>query len=692
MSGNVILLFIVLFPMLAAVGCYLTCRFWQSSMRDGLAILIGGAELLVVLLFAVSSFGENAAYSLSGICSLGLNLMMDDFRRIYAVVIGFMWFMTLLFSKQYFRRDENRARYYLFNLLTLGGTMGVFLSADLYTTFVFFEMISFTSYAWVAHEESAGALKAAATYLAVAVIGGLVALMGLFLLQNTLGTLVIDQLYSAAAVCGDKTRLYVAGGCLLFGFGAKAGIYPLHIWLPKAHPVAPAPASALLSGILTKCGVFGVLAVSCSIFRNDPDWGVLLLILGVITMVFGALLALFSVDLKRTLACSSMSQIGFIVVGIGMMCLLGEANALAARGTMLHMVNHSLFKLVLFMAAGTVYMNLHKLDLNAIRGFGRNKPLLHFVFLMGALGIAGVPLWSGYISKTLLHESIVEYAAIAPSTAITVVEWLFLTAGGLTLGYMAKLYVAIFVEKHPTRQQEFDGMKKYMTRPTAVALVGSAVVLPVLGTFPHQTMDRLAAAGVGFFAGAPLDETVRYFSLTNLRGAAISVLIGAAVYFLVVRRLLMREGAYVDRLTYKYDLEDHVYRPLLLRVLPQILGWVAAVFGDNRLLTPVFQKLLRGGGAEMCALTSPGGAAIEEEIPYDDNRNKLTYKIGALLDKGYTAAHKAPPAHRMSTTLVRLFNALGHGTSKIVRNLSFSLLMVCVGLCLLLVYMLLIRR
>ena len=193
-------------------------------------------------------------------------------------------------------------------------------------------------------------------------------LMGLFLLYDAVGTLRMSKLYDAVSSVWEEQslRIYIAGGCMLFGFGAKAGMFPLHIWLPKAHPVAPAPASALLSGILTKTGVFGVLVVSIEMFRYDPLWGKCILYLGVITMFGGALLAVFSVDLKRTLACSSMSQIGFILVGVGMMELLGTENALAVRGTILHMVNHSMIKLILFMAAGVIYMNLHALNLNEI--------------------------------------------------------------------------------------------------------------------------------------------------------------------------------------------------------------------------------------------------------------------------------------------------------------------------------------
>lgn len=714
MSGNAILLLIILLPVLAAVLCYLRGR---SVGKDTCVLLTAGIELLLVLILSLYTLGETVFFSLGGICGLGLHLMLDDFRRIYALVICFMWFMTALLSRQYFLRDHNRPRYYLFNLLTLGGTLGVFLSADLFTTFIFFEMISMTSYAWVAHEENPGALKAASTYLAVAVIGGLTALMGLFLLQKTLGTLVISELRDAAAAVSNRAVLYVAGGCLLVGFGAKAGLYPLHIWLPKAHPVAPAPSSALLSGILTKCGVFGVVAVSATVFYHNSSWGICLLILGVITMVFGALLGLLSVDLKRTLACSSMSQIGFIVVGISMSCLLGEHNALAAHGAFLHMLNHSLFKLILFMSAGTVYMNVHKLNLNDVRGFGRNKPFLHFVFLMGALGIGGIPMWSGYISKTLLHESIVEFALEHPSFWITAAEWLFLFSGGLTLAYMTKLYVAIFVEKHPTRQAAFDGMKHYATPATRIALGGASILIPILGALPHRTMDVLAERSMDFFSGGHLHGAVHYFSPVNLKGAAISLIIGALVYFLVVRRILMKDGAYVDRLSYRFDLEDRLYRPLLLCWLPKVFGAFAALFGENkiltpfatkvcpkafgafadffgenRLLTPVFSKLLLGGGIELRTMEMDNVVSEKEDIPYYDERRKLSYKLGALWDRHYTAAHHAPPVHRMSTTLVRIIAALRHGASAIVRNLSFSLLMVCLGLCLLLIYMLLIYR
>ena len=486
--------------------------------------------------------------------------------------------MTTLFSMEYFACHGNSGRYCFFSLLTCGATMGVFLSDSLFTLFLFFEIMGLTSFVMVIQEETAAAGRAARTYLAIAVIGGLCALFGIFMIAAGTGNLSMDSLEQFRKATGGTWPLYLAGALLLAGFGAKAGMYPLHVWLPNAHPVAPAPASALLSGILTKTGVFGILMVTVTMFRHDRVWGMVLLAPGAVTMVLGAILAVFSIDLKRTLACSSMSQIGFILTGCSMQCLLGEENGLAVSGTVLHMVNHSMIKLVLFMAAGCIYMNLHKLDLNEIRGYGRNKPFLMLVFAMGAYGICGIPLWNGYVSKTLLHESIVEYMEMlgrqgANVLPFQVLEWAFLMAGGLTAAYMIKLFAAIFLEKAPLGRDGDDRGKKYAGTAACFALGGSALFLPLMGMAPRRIMDWMADISRSFFRGAHVLHQVEYFSEANLRGACISISMGILVYVLLIRRYLMETGEdgtriYVDRWPAWLNLEDRVYRPLVLTVLP----------------------------------------------------------------------------------------------------------------------------
>ncbi|MBO5283407.1 MAG: NADH dehydrogenase [Lachnospiraceae bacterium] len=659
-----------------------------------LAVGTAAAELLIAAALAVLFYRQSQImllhlyetsetvleYTIPGICGFGLHFRMDGFRLIYALVAALMWAMTTLLSGEYFTHHKHVSRFYLFLLWTLGATMGVFLSADLLTTFIFFEIMSFTSYVWVAQEENAPSLRAAETYLAVAVIGGLVMLMGIFLLFHELGTVEIAGLLSAAESCENKKLLYAAGVCLLVGFGAKAGAFPLHIWLPKAHPVAPAPASALLSGILTKTGIYGILILSCNLFYHDGAWGMLILALGVITMLGGALLAVFSVDLKRTLACSSMSQVGFILVGIGMQGLLGEENALAVHGTLLHMVNHSLIKLVLFMAAGVIYMNVHALDLNVIRGYGRKKPLLKGIFLVGALAIGGIPLFGGYVSKTLLHESIVEYGGGGLFTAI---EWIFLFSGGLTVAYMAKLFVAIFVEKNAdaARQAAYEEKKPYMNRASGFALTVSAVILLVWGLVPHVTMDRAARLGQGFMGLQEAGEAVAYYSWRNLSGALISIGIGAVVYLAVVRGLLKKaKSVYVNRWPAWLDLEELLYRPLL-RLLSLLCGILCRILDSVvDLLVVILRKTLYR----------------DSPLPYElPEGNLLTKTMGHVLNGiqwlGNRTWKRRSPTSREYVHLLAMKHAEIREDGFIIRrSLSFGLLLFCVGLGLTLVYILLL--
>lgn len=595
---NWILLVPIFLPMLLACAAVLAGRRSEAA-RDAVACAAGIATFAVcAVLLAAAAGGTEPALTVPGVCGQGLSFKADGFRALYACIAAFMWMMTTVFAREYLGHESHRSRYYFFTLLTCGATVGVFLSNDFFTAFIFFEVMSFTSYVMVVQEESPVALRAGETYIAVAVLGGMVMLMGLFLLDARLGTLDFDALAAAAAALPDRSTLYLPGALILFGFGAKAGMFPLHIWLPKAHPVAPAPASALLSGILTKAGVFGVLVLTGRVFLHDAAWGNVILLLGTVTMVLGAVLAVFSVDLKRTLACSSMSQIGFILVGAGMQGLLGPENALAVWGTGLHMVNHSLLKLVLFLCAGAVYMNCHTLDLNKLRGWGRGKPLLAACFLMGTLGIAGVPLWNGYISKTLLHEAIVEYIELAASTGMAaglyhLVEWLFLFSGGLTAAYMTKLFVAIFIEKPDAPAA---GPKRpYMRRSSALAIAVPAFALPVMGLAPNAVMGRAARLMQSFMNGEAPAHAIAWFSLTNLRGAVISLAIGAAVYFLFLRTVLMRRDAggvkrYADRWPAWLDLEELLYRPVIEKLLPFAGALVCRVL-DN--LTEWTVRLLR---------------------------------------------------------------------------------------------------
>lgn len=648
----------VFFPVLAAVIAY-PLNKKNGKLCDAVVVI---STLAVLVSAGVIAFtgGENTVSILS------MNFQQSGFQCVYALVTAFMWFCAALLSPQYFKGHHNIGRYYFFFLLTLGATMGVFLSADLITTFIFFEIMSFASYMWVVHEQDKEAMAAGKTYLTIAVLGGMVLLMGLFLLYSITGTLVISELYDAVVNAGSSTRLYVAAFCMLFGFGAKAGLFPLHIWLPKAHPVAPAPASALLSGVLTKSGIFGMLIITANIMRGDITWGYTLLILGAITMVLGAVIAVFSTNLKRTLACSSLSQIGFITVGVSMICLLGEENALAANGTVLYMLNHSIVKLALFLCAGAIYAGAHTLDINKLKGYGRNKPEILIPFLFGACSLSGIPGFAGYLSKTLVHEAIVEYAHHG-GAFITAIEWLFLFSGGLTAAYMLKLFVTIFVQKPTENTPVAHGKTSVLS---AVSLALSSVMLLVVGVLPHALAEKISGVMIPFVDGHESHHHVEYFSFVNLKGVLISLCIGITVYLIVICKGLMKnengKKVHYNPLADKFSLENNVYVPLL-KGIGFVLTVILRACSD---ITDIILLVLDKSVFKMA------------KEPAEPHERKYAYAIGSLYGR-LTGKGKDVQAERF----VRASETIDQTTTRLSKNFSFALFMTCLGITIILLFL-----
>ncbi len=631
MSGNVGLMFLILWPVLGGIVGFFMGKKKTSNAEDT-ADIVTLAELVVACYFAYQVLiqGKEITFTFQYFAGLGLSFTLDGFRTLYALLTAAAFCLAQYYSKEYMKGEAHCNRYRMFFQFTLAATMGVFLSNNVYNLFLFFEILSFASFPLVIQEETDEAKQAALSYLTIAIIGGLLILAGMTLVYAMTGSFQYDSVYEMMAEYdGQATILWVGGLLMLLGFGAKASLFPLHTWLPKAHPVAPAPASAILSAILTKTGVVGMIYVVCDLMFPSESFGILVLVLGTITMVLGGILALLSNDIKRTLACSSMSQLGFVTVGLSMCALLGEENALAAGGTVLHMINHTLFKLTLFFLAGIVVKQMHTGDFNSIQGFGKKKPLFHAAYLLSALGISGVPLLNGYVSKTLIHEALVEYGN-------TPCEWLFLISGGLTFAYMLKIYIILFWEKGANEPE-----KLRLPLSTWIPVLLPVVCCLVMGLAPNLVMDKLADAARGFFHGSEVESAMQYFSLTNLKGAAISIGIGLVLYVVVVRCFLRKKSetgvSYRPGLPAWMDLEQMIYRPLLLKVLPcigtfisRILDWFVdgsvlllrrSVYRDNNTEEkPVYGGKICDGLGECMNLFKRGiNVTVRKKNPIETN-------------------------------------------------------------------------
>ncbi|MCY6355215.1 complex I subunit 5 family protein [Clostridium sp. ZS2-4] len=558
MNPKNLLMFILVFPLISSfIGFALGKK--NESYRKIFYIIMTGITFAVVAYLYKYVALETIEISVPHIMGTGLHLKLDVFRYIFVFITTFVWFLVTIYSTQYLISYKNRNRYYLFFMLTLWSTIGIFISENILNLFTFFEIMSLTSYALVIHDEDEYAHEAGDTYIVMAVTGGLILLMGLFLLYNYTQTFEISELQHAVANLGRVK--YLISVLIIIGFGVKAGMFPLHIWLPKAHPAAPAPASAILSGILVKTGIFGIIIVVNIMMAGDVLLSAGILVMGFITMFIGGFLAMFQRNIKRILAYSTMSQVGYILVGIGLIGLLKDHKVIAIYGTLFHIINHAIFKVLLFMGVGVVYMVLHELSINKIGGFGRDKTALKIIFLIGLLAIIGMPGFNGYTGKTLLHSALSEAHHMYGGIWFTIAEVVFTASSSFTVAYLLKIFVAVFVEKS---DHNIEKAKTIITKRALFPIGVLAAVVVYIGLRP-ETVLHLIEKAVEPFGNIHHNVHAHFYSGSHVMSAIFTILLGVAVYFFFVRKFL-RKGTgehwwYENPALNWFNIENHVYKP-----------------------------------------------------------------------------------------------------------------------------------
>jgi len=444
-------------------------------------------------------------------------------------------------------------------MLTLSSTIGIFISENFLNLFTFFEIMSFTSYALIINDEDDYSHDAGNTYIIMAVTGGLILLMGLFLLYNYTQTLDISELRLVVSGLSDIKYLIVT--LIIIGFGVKAGMVPLHIWLPKAYPAAPTPATIILSAVLAKTGIFGIIVTIEVIMSGDFKISIIILIIGFLNMFIGGFLAMMQRNIKRILAYSSMSQIGYILVGIGLIGILKEHRTIAIYGTLYHVINHGIFKALLFMGTGTIYLILNDVSINKIGGFGINKHLLKIIFFIGVLSIIGMPGFNGFTSKTMLHEALIEAQHMYGGAFFKICEIVFIISSSFTVAYLLKIFVAVFIEKG---NHEFEKVKAKISKSALIPMGILSLMSIYIGINPSAILHVLDKALKPFGDAHPI--TVNLYTLDNTKSSLVIILIGIIIYMGFIRKVLKKgEGTnwyYVNPTLNWISLDKHIYRPL----------------------------------------------------------------------------------------------------------------------------------
>ena len=421
--------------------------------RPVLAEWLANATMLALVLMTCYAIGDTGLYHMGGWPTpIGIDLRLDALAILLLLAVSLVGFAVALYSVDYMRRFSARGHFYSLFLLMVTGMNGVILAGDLFNLYVFLEVAAVASYSLVAfgcaHEE----LEASFRYVVLGSLSSALILIAIALVYGITGTLNMAHMAGRIAETGMDAPLLLAFGLFICGFSFKTALVPFHAWLPDAHPAAPAPVSAMLSGVLIKAiGIYVLARLVFNVFGVDESELGLLRWLGVLSMVVGGLLAAGQKDIKRLFAYSSISQVGFMVLGLGLGTPLGLVGALY------HLINHSMFKSLLFLNAGAVEYATGTRNLKKLGGLNRALPVTSATSLIGSMSIAGIPPFNGFWSKLIIILACVEsgyYGFAAVAVAISVV----------TLAYQLKVQRLAFFASLP------DAMQNLRREPRLMAL------------------------------------------------------------------------------------------------------------------------------------------------------------------------------------------------------------------------------
>lgn len=480
------------FPVLVVVtplvGAALTpiVSHWRKRISYPFAVFVIFVTMIISGFLAMRVMKEGSvSYHLGGWPPpYGIEILIDRLSA-GAFVIAALSLLTLIFSKRYAEKllEENKIPvFYTLVILNVAGMIGFVVTGDMFNLFVFMEILSLSAYALVAIGGEKIAEMAGFKYLLMGAISSLCVLLSIALLYSVTGTLNMRDMAARLQELSSLTVPGVALALFMVGFSVKAAVFPLHAWLPDAHAIAPSPISAILSGLVVKTGIVGILRVLSiyGIFGGLFSLASLMFVLtwvGAISIVVGAFFAFFQNDLKMMLAYSTISNIGYIVLGIGL------ASTDGLIGGILQIFNHALIKVTLFLCAGAVIYKTGHRNLSELRGIGRKMPLTMAAMSIGILSIVGIPPTNGFICKWYIVLGAIQARKFFFATIL-------LVGALLILGYYAKI-INIAYFREPEEEVTYDEAPLSMLIPIGL-LAAACLLMGVFAFYPLKFIKPFA--------------------------------------------------------------------------------------------------------------------------------------------------------------------------------------------------------
>ncbi len=485
-------------PLLAVLVSLMVVPILASSrapnVREAWTFVAAGVKFLIVLSMLPTILkGTEIVYTIAEfVPGAAIQFRVDAFGMLFALVSSSLWIITTAYSIGYMRalKEHSQTRYFVFFAVALSATVGVAFSANLLTMYLFYEMLSFATYPLVTHHQDKEARSSGRKYL-LYIVGTSIGLVlpAMLICYNLTGTLEFGKQGFMAGAGASKGLIGLLMVMLVFGF-AKAAIMPFHSWLPAAM-VAPTPVSALLHAVaVVKVGVFSVVRVITCVFGTNLllslDLGTIIVFAASVTILVGSFIALSQDGLKRMLAFSTIAQLSYVVLGVGLLSPKGMT------GGMVHIAMHAFGKITLFFCAGAIFVATGKKNMSDMVGIGRRMPITMTAFFIGALSIIGMPPCGGFISKWYLVLGSLQAQQI-PVLVVLLFSSLLNAAY-----FMPFVYRAFFCKPE---EAMFENTIKEAPPFCVVPLVVTAIISIILLFYP-QPFVRLASMMVQSITGA----------------------------------------------------------------------------------------------------------------------------------------------------------------------------------------------
>jgi proton-translocating NADH-quinone oxidoreductase chain N len=481
---NTAFFWLVTLPLAASPLVYLIGRVGANRDPDGRVPVAVPWLSFLVLLATWVPFGmavqEVGARGRSTFSIESIVMQMDGISLILAGTVLAVGTAVALHSACYMAGEVGEEKYYAMLLAMMGVMIGLGCAGDLFNLWVWFEAMAVSSYLLVAfYREQAGSLEAGMKYLVQSALGSVLVLLGIALVLAQTGTLTLDEIRAGAQA--GSPALLAAGALFIIGFGVKIAMVPMHTWLPDAHSQAPSGISAMLSGVVIEAGLVALLRALMPLMGVTPTWGILLMAFGALNMLYGNLLALRQEQVKRLLAFSSLSHVGYMLLGLGIALHAGQAAG--AQGAFFHLFNHGLMKGLAFLAAGALLYALHlaagshdPLTIRDLDGAASRYPMVALTFSIALLALGGLPPLAGFMSKWQIFV-----AGFATKNIMIAGLVIFAALNSvLSLAYYAPLVNAVYRKQPSTAVARGAAVPFSMVLPLAVL----ALAVVVLGFWP----------------------------------------------------------------------------------------------------------------------------------------------------------------------------------------------------------------